>query len=186
MNKYQFRAIKKSFLRERVPYYSEVLNLPIMRKKIEDVRVHGKPLAKFYFKLDYRLTKSDNEYKYYYVDYGSSDTLHIITMNSRIIYFNITSITAPALAAWHHLTEVYHGYGTGFRCGCWTWKSVDDFDCEMPDEEWQKKEFYGLLNNLHTTYQIKMFEKTGGIYIDKKLVSQQEIDECARKEYCHM
>jgi hypothetical protein len=186
MNKYQFRAIRNSFLRDRVPYYSKVLNLPIMGKKIEDVRVHGKPLTKFYFKLEYRLTKSYNEYKYYYVDYGSINTLHIITMNSRIIYFNIVSFTAPAHAAWRHLTEVYQGYGTGFRGGCWTWKSVDDFDCEMPYAEWRKKEFYKLLKDMHTPYQIKMFEETGGIYIDKKMASQQEIDECARKEYYHM
>lgn len=186
MNKYQFRAIRNSFQRDIIyskgtGYNNDLLDFPIMRKKIEDVRIWGKPVSKYYYDLEYELTKNGNVYKYHYVDYGKAFPICIVTKNDIIIYWHNYGHTD----GWHLLTEVYHGYGTGRRSGCWTWQSETDFDCKECGftASWQKKDFKSdWLFQLKTDYQKKMFEKTGESYVDKRIVSKEKAEELAAKE----
>ena len=195
MNKYQIRALRCAFMTDRIyakgmGYNNDLIDYPIMRKELKDVVILGKPLSKYQHWMGYRLTKGDNVYELWHVDYNhTSSTIAIITKNGKIIYWVTGPIGAPYHAAWRHLTGVYGGYGTGIRNGCWTWVSVDDFDCEQMG--WIGDQLSKTFNDLpdrnwHTKYQNKMFDKTGRFYIDKRLVSQEVIDEKAKKEYYHM
>jgi len=192
MNKYQFRAIRESFRRDVIyskwtGYDNNLIDGPIMGKELKDVIILGKPISKHDCNEAYRLTKGGNVYVMYHVDYKhTSSSITIITKNDKIIYWVTSNIGAPYWTAWRHLTSVYHGYGEGKFNSNWQWKSVEDFDCQ--DVSWSGKEIAKCFTGApyyfnHTKYQIEMFEKTGGYFIDKIMISQKEINEIAAKEY---
>jgi len=194
MNQYQFRAIRNSFQRDVIyckgtEYNNNLIDFPMMRKKPEEVVILGKPISKHYHSIDYRLTKGDNVYELHHVDYKhTSSTISFITKNGVIIYWTTSPGGAPYGAAWHHLTEVYGGYGEGRFNSSWRWRSVDDFDCEDVSftgreiaKHWEGAPYYFQ----HTDYQNKMHKETGKSFIDKILVSQEEIDKVAEREYYH-
>lgn len=191
MNQHQIRAIKAAFQRDTIfSRKTECLNYldaPIMRKKLDDVILLGKPLKKHNINPDYELKKGDNIYILYTINFGhTSQTMWIITKNNIIIYYCFSSIFAPASSAWHILTEVYHGYGTGMRSSCWTWQSAIDFNCKYLgfSSDWRNKEANEKWYfNLQSDYQKKMFEKTGESYVDKRIISKEKAEELAAKEY---
>lgn len=190
MNKHQFRAIRNSLQRDEIylkgtEYNNNLIDYPIMGKTINDIVIRGKKVSKSMLYIAYTLIKGKNTYKSYSIDYShSSQTMYVITLNDKIIYWTTSSIFAPANAAWHILTEVFHGYGTDVRNGCWTWKSHEDFDCidhfwYRLDPEFNKNWYY------HTEYQKEMYKKTGKYYIDKEIVDKSIIEPLFEKEYYH-
>ena len=190
MNKYQFRAIRNSFIRDRIYSKSKgtkcnnLIDEPIMGKSPEDVIIIGKPIKKYYHTIQRRVNKGNNMYEMHHVDFKHiSATINFITKNNKIIYWNRSIMGADYWAAWRHLTAVYHGYGTGIRNSCCTLKSVDDFDCEDPNDYLIKEFNEDYMKKTHTEYQKKMFAKTGKYFTDKIIVSQKEIDDLAEKEY---
>ena len=131
MNRYQIRVLRSTIKRERNIYYQtyRAFQMPFLRKRLDEILIGGKKIN-FSKQVihSYRLWKGKNVYDAYSVEYNHfSQTLFIITKNDIIIYWTSSSIYAPATAAWHILTEVYHGYRKDMAV--YEWQSVDDFEC---------------------------------------------------------
>ena len=92
-------------------------------------------------------------------------TVYVITLNERIIYWTSSSIYAPASAAFHALTEVYHGYRKEIGNNNWQWFSETDFECQ--DMFWLKHD-----------NKIK--------YIDKRIATHEECENARNKLYYHL
>lgn len=187
MNKHQFRAIRNTLKREQYDYYKEIYDLPFTRKKILDLRFNNK--KPYYCAPIYMLTKSTNTYILYSISITkeSSGSLYIITRNDIIIYWNYSNIFAPANAAWHLITEVYHGYKP--HNSSYQWQSVDEFDCIdvfLSNGIVEDKRFLDNIIDGFSSYQLIMYDKTGKYYIDRKFIDQQTADELASKEYHHV
>lgn len=195
MNRHQIRTLRNAILRDRNSNYHTVFKkfeLPFLRKKITEIKIGGK---KINFDKDvcflYRLTKGDNTYDLFSVEFKgsgtlySSETLYIITKNDLIIYWVTSSIFAPAIDAFHLLTEVYHGYRD--KDAIYQWKSVEDFNCAdmRMIEERRKNWNQPWYKNLLSEYQEKMFAKHKLYFIDKRFITQEEADELASKLYYH-
>lgn len=188
MNKYQIRAIRNSFYREKAYLHNGSFNIPqIMRKKITEITVRNTKFDKSDLEPQYILKKGRNVYKLYSTQGQFSSNFYAITKNDFIIYFTFSPIYAPAHDAWQALTEVFLGYGKCIRSSSWTLRSVDDFDCV--DNTYFNRD--GGLNmdtckNIHTKYQNKMYEKTKKYYLDKKIISKEEAEECYKRLYYHL
>lgn len=175
--------------RDRNPYFKEYrkFETPFLKKSISDIVINGKKLNLSKDRPhEYTIWKCNNVYKLYsFMNNSHSETLYIITKNSKIIYWCTSNIFAPASSAWHILTEVYHGYGEDHRRSSWTWKSVDDFDCL--NNFWLNidNKFVKSIHYLLTDYQKEMYNKTGSYYIDKKLISPEEAERLANQCYRH-
>lgn len=184
MNKHQFRVLRNTLKREQYVYYKEIYDLPFTRKKILDLRFNNK--KPYYIGLQYQLTKGPNVYGLYsiYFTKDQSKTLYIITKNDIIIYWISSNIFAPASAAWHLITEVYHGYKP--HNSSWQWKSVDEFDCVdiflSKDISFIKNHFVKYMSE----YQLNMFNKTQKFYIDRCFITHEEANQLAQKEYHHV
>jgi hypothetical protein len=189
MNRHQFRTLRNAFYRDKNnSYYTGLkkLELPFLRRKITEIKIGGK---KINFEKDvcflYRLTKSDNTYDFFSVEFKGTETLYIITKNDLIIYWVTSSIFAPAIDAFHLLTEVYHGYRD--KDAIYQWKSVEDFSCaDMTMIEERRKNWnQPWYKNLHSEYQEEMFAKHKLYFIDKRFITQEQADELASKLYYH-
>jgi len=188
MNKYQFRAIRNSFQRDIMfvndsGYGGEgIIDNPIMRKTINDVTIKGKRLTNKTLFHSYTLWKGKNVYKEYTITTNRSSNIYIITLNDKIIYWTPSPIYAPAFAAWHVLTEVYHGYRK--NTGCQQWKSASDFDCI--NHFWDRHSNWEEYDYYHTDYQRDMYKKHKHFYVDKCIITQEEADILAGEEYYHI
>lgn len=191
MNKYQFRAIRNSKQRDNCDYYNEIFSCPLVNKKVNEIKCI-KNNKIFKEEPSYILTKGNNTYKLYWLDFNSScETLYIITKNDIIIYWITNSIFAPASAAWEILTGTYHGYNDKT---CWRWKSVDDFDCidifltkSYNEDEIQKKKYnFDYFRWYHVDEQIKRWNEEKKYYIDKEIITKEEEIEILSKEYYHI
>lgn len=184
MNKHQFRAIRNSLKREQYDYYKEIYDLPFTRKKILDLRFNNK--KPYYCAPIYMLTKSTNTYILYSISITkeSSKSLYIITRNDIIIYWNYSNIFAPAIAAWHLITEVYHGYKP--HNSSYQWQSVDEFHCIdnflSKDPSFIEKHCVKDMSE----YQLDMFNKTKLFFIDRRFITQEKANKLAEKEYHHV
>lgn len=175
MNARQINILKECISRDNPNCgYKDYFNLPLLRKSINDIKsVNNKQLKSIDLNKQYTLTKGKNVYCLYAEYTRNSQCLYIITLNDKVIYYVYSSIYAPAIDAWHELTEVAHGYdkSNNKRGGCWTWTSKDDFDCI--DHYWDNKQDTmkeQWFINLETEYQRMMREKTGKYYIDKLII----------------
>lgn len=186
MNKYQIRAIRNSFNRDIIytdPRWNNLLfKEPIMRKRIEDIRFTRCEKPEIYHQ--YTLEKDKNVYKMYFISYNhTSQDVFVITLNDRIIYWISSIIYAPASAAWHILTEVYHGYND--HDATWRWRSVQQFTAiDETLTRWYKRNTKWYVNS--SKERIESFNKHGRYIIDSKIISQNEADELASKEYYHI
>ena len=185
MNRHQIRAIRSSFARDM--NYSDstwnyhILKEPIMRKRIEDIRFVKCKNPVIYHQ--YTIEKSNNVFKMYFVDYNHTyQDVYVITLNDRIIYWTVSSIYAPASAAWHVLTGVYHGYND--HEGTWRWRSIEPFIAidEFLTRSYKKDTRW---HHYSSKERIESFNKHGKFIIDSKIISQDEASDLANKEYYH-
>ena len=173
MNKYQFRAIRNSFQRDKVysvgnGWHNDLIDYPIMRKKVEEISIHGKLVKPKDIRISMTLTKGKNVYKSYYIDYNhSSQIFRVITLNDRIVYWISSNIGAEIQDTFHIFTMVFHYYSVSWL-GSWQLASKDDFDCI--DHFWDnynwKEDKIHLRSHL-SPFRLEMLEKTGKVYIDK-------------------
>lgn len=188
MNKHQIRCLRSAILNDRNKYYHDRFSLPFLRKSILEIEISNKKInVKKQVNHLYRLWKKENVYDLYSVEYNhTSQTLYLITKNDKIIYWKTSSIFAPASAAWHLLTEVYHGYRD--TMAIYEWRSAVDFDCadmlliELKRKHWNNPS----MSSLHSEYQKEKFKETGLLFIDKRIITQKEADIYASKETYHV
>lgn len=180
MNKYQFRAIRNSFKRDEIyckgtKYNNNLIDHPIMGKEIKDVVIRGKKIDKYDHWVSYRLIKGSNTYLMWHVPYGhSSRDIAIITKNDKIIYWNDASIGNDYWPAWHILTDVHWG-GYNKRT-CWIWMSTEDFTAESMSLSKTIEDDPENRKRIFNEEEFKKYKKLGGYFIDKRIVTQEEVD----------
>jgi len=177
MNKYQYRCIKESLIRDK--YLTNLLLEPIMGKTIDDIKFKFKDFEEVPM---YHLTKGNHTYTLR--SYGNSritESLYVITHNDKIIYYKTSPIFVEASSAWHMITAVYHGYKAGMAK--YEWQSVDDFDC-YNISDWHTDIYnYPWFQHYLSDYQRQMYDKTKKLYIDKRLITKEQEQEILKELY---
>lgn len=186
MNKYQFRAIRNSMIRDKVfsvglGWENDLLLHPIMGKTIKDIKFCN-PKRKFEAYLTYVLSKQYNVYKFF-VDHTNTHAIYVITKNDKIIYWTESSISLPAWDAWHILTNTHREYNDHMS---WRWFSDEDFEAEDvfltncliedPDNK----------RNIFREDTVNSFIMHGKYLIDKRLCSQDECNKQLPNYYYHL
>jgi hypothetical protein len=78
---------------------------PIIGKNIHDIKFKDK--KKHPPRRSEYITTKGKLFELWRIDGHESNTLYVITIDSKIVYYTFCSIFAPASSAFHTLTEVY-------------------------------------------------------------------------------
>lgn len=178
MNKYQIRVLRTSLGSDKSKYYHDFksFDIPFIRKSINDITINGKKIKNKEMCHLYKLWKGTNIYDLYSFEITSSSNLYIITKNDIVIYWTVSNIYAPAINAFHTLTEVYHGYRPDIAV--YQWKSVEPFECadmllvELTRKSWNNPE----MKQYHSEYQNKKFKETSLQFIDFTIITSEEAE----------